>query len=116
MGMLLLCFFFIASTIEADMKQMFVQGPWLFVFCGITFLIHVGALLIFGKIFKFKIEEIVICSNASLGGPSTAAAVAAGKGWKELITPAILVGVLGYIVGNYLGVFVGNMVLKLTGI
>lgn len=116
LGMLLLCFFFIASTIEADMKQMFVQGPWLFVFCGITFLIHVGALLIFGKIFKFKIEEIVICSNASLGGPSTAAAVAAGKGWKELITPAILVGVLGYIVGNYLGVFVGNMVLKLTGI
>jgi len=79
-------------------------------------LIHVAALLTFGKIFKFKIEEIVICSNASLGGPSTVAVVAAGKGWKELITPAILVGVLGYIVGNYLGVFVGNMVLKLTGI
>lgn len=115
-GMLLLCFFFIASTVEADMKQMFEQGPWLFIFCGITFLIHVVVLLVFGKLFRFKIEEIVICSNASLGGPSTAAAVAAGKGWKELITPAVLVGVFGYIIGNYLGVFVGNLIFRMTGI
>lgn len=116
LGMTLLCFFFIASTIEADMKQMFAQGPYLFMFCGITFAVQGIVLLVTGKLFKFKIEEIVICSNASLGGPSTAAALAGAKGWKELITPAVLVGVLGYIIGNYLGIFVGNFVFSAIGI
>ena len=115
-GMLLLNFFFIASTIEADMKEMFVQGPWLFIFCAITFFVQLVLLLGGGKLFKFNIEEIVICSNASLGGPSTAAAVAGAKGWKELITPAILIGVLGYIIGNYLGIFAGDFVLHITGV
>lgn len=115
-GMLLLNFFFIASTIEADMKEMFAQGPWLFIFCAITFFVQLVLLLGGGKIFKFNIEEIVICSNASLGGPSTAAAVAGAKGWKELITPAILIGVLGYIIGNYLGIFAGDFVLHITGV
>ena len=113
-GMLLLNFFFIASTIEADMKEMFAQGPWLFIFCAITFFVQLVLLLGGGKI--FKLEEIVICSNASLGGPSTAAAVAGAKGWKELITPAILIGVLGYIIGNYLGIFAGDFVLHITGV
>ena len=113
-GMLLLNFFFIASTIEADM--MFAQGPWLFIFCAITFFVQLVLLLGGGKLFKFNIEEIVICSNASLGGPSTAAAVAGAKGWKELITPAILIGVLGYIIGNYLGIFAGDFVLHITGV
>ena len=115
-GMLLLNFFFIASTIEADMKEMFAQGPWLFIFCAITFFVQLVLLLGGGKLFKFNIEEIVICSNASLGGPSTAAAVAGAKGWKELITPAILIGVLGYIIGNYLGIFAGDFVLHITGV
>lgn len=100
-GMLLLNFFFIASTIEADMKEMFAQGPWLFIFCAITFFVQLVLLLGGGKLFKFNIEEIVICSNASLGGPSTAAAVAGAKGWKELITPRYSSAVLGYIIGNY---------------
>lgn len=116
MGMLLLCFFFIASTVEADMKQMFAQGPYLFIFCGFTFGVQTIILLVTGKIFKFNIEEIVICSNASLGGPSTAAALAGARGWKELITPAILIGILGYIIGNYLGIFVGNYVWQALGI
>lgn len=116
MGMLLLSFFFIAATVSADMKEMFAQGPYLFLFCGVTFLTQFIILMVSGKLFGFTIEEIVICSNASLGGPSTAAAVAGAKGWTELITPAVLAGVLGYILGNYLAVFVGNTVLSMFGV
>lgn len=116
LGMMFLSFFFISSTVSADMKKMFAQGPYLFIFCGITFITQLAVLLGSGKIFGFTIEEMVICSNASLGGPSTAAAVAGAKGWKDLITPAVLAGVLGYILGNYFGVFVGNTVLNLFGV
>lgn len=40
-------------------------------------------------------KVILLASNASVGGPSTAAGLAATMGWKSLIAPAVLVGVLG---------------------
>jgi uncharacterized membrane protein len=57
----------------------------------------------FGKLFRFSLEEIILASNANIGGPSTAAAMAIAKGWRELIVPILLVGTLGYIIGNYIG-------------
>lgn len=65
--------------------------------------------LVLGKIFKFNLEEILLASNANIGGPTTAAAMAIAKGWNKLIGPIILSGTLGYIIGNYLGIFMGNL-------
>ena len=61
--------------------------------------------LVFGKAFGYSIEEITVASNANIGGPTTAAAFAIAKGWHTLIFPAILVGTLGYVIGNYYGIF-----------
>jgi len=58
---------------------------------------------------KFSIEEIIIASNANVGGPTSAAAMAVSKGWTELIVPALLIGTLGYVIGNYYGIFTGWM-------
>ena len=63
---------------------------------------------VFGKIFKFNLEEICIASNANIGGPTTAAALAIAKGWQAMVVPALLVGTLGYVIGNYYGIFVGT--------
>ncbi|WP_156112602.1 DUF819 family protein, partial [Halobacillus sp. BBL2006] len=41
------------------------------------------------------------------GGPTTAAAMAIAKGWTKLVIPILLVGTLGYIVGNYIGTGIG---------
>ncbi len=68
-----------------------------------------------GKVFKYSVEECVLASNANLGGPSTAAGMAIAKGWTKLIVPAILVGIWGYIIGNYLGTFVGYLVKGIFG-
>ena len=54
------------------------------------------------KLFRFSIEEAVLASNATLGGPTTAAGMAVAKGWDGLVLPAILVGVWGYAIGNWL--------------
>jgi hypothetical protein len=59
---------------------------------------------------KSSLEEIIISSNANIGGPTTAAAMAIAKGWNALIVPAILVGTLGYVLGNYYGIFAGTMI------
>ena len=57
--------------------------------------------------FKFNLEDAIIASNANIGGPTTAAGMAISQGWVKLVGPAMLVGVLGYVVGNYAGTIVG---------
>lgn len=72
-------------------------------------IINMVFILILGKIFKFNLEEILIASNANIGGPTTAAAMAIAKGWTSLVLPSILAGTLGYVIGNYFGIFIGNL-------
>ena len=59
------------------------------------------------KLFKCDLEDAIIASNANIGGPTTAAGMAISQGWTKLVGPAMLVGVLGYVVGNYMGTIVG---------
>ena len=35
--------------------------------------------------------------------------MAISKGWNQLIGPVMLVGVLGYVLGNYFGILVGTL-------
>ena len=56
---------------------------------------------------KFDLEDAIIASNANIGGPTTAAGMAVSQGWSRLVGPAMLVGVLGYVIGNYAGTVVG---------
>ena len=63
--------------------------------------------LVAGKVFKYDLEEILLVSNANIGGPTTAAAMAIAKGWKNLIGPILVVGTIGYIIGNYIGTTLG---------
>ena len=115
LGIFMMFIFFVAVSIEADLKQVIALGPWLILFSVIIFIGIIFISLLFGKIFKFSIEEISVAANAALGGPTTAAASAAARGYKELVTPAVLVGTLGYVVGNYFGVLIGNVVLSMFG-
>lgn len=41
----------------------------------------------------------------------TAAAMAVSKSWSKLIAPIMLIGTLGYVIGNYCGIIVGNFLI-----
>lgn len=115
LGIFMMLIFFVAVSIEADLKQIVALGPWLILLSAVIFVGILFISLLFGKIFKFSIEEISVAANAALGGPTTAAASAAARGYKELVTPAVLVGTLGYILGNYFGVLIGNIIKGMFG-
>ena len=59
-------------------------APLLFVFVMIILIFNLGLSLILGKLFNFKIEEILLASNATAGGPTTAA-LAISKDGKVLL-------------------------------
>ena len=81
-------------------------------FTGVIVLINMVITLGLGNLFKFDLEEIMLCSNANIGGPTTASDMAIAKGWTKLIGPIVLAGVWGYIIGNYLGIFMGNLLMQ----
>ena len=62
-----------------------------------------GVFAIGKKLLRLSTRELLVASNANVGGPATAGALAAGKNWTELVVPGMLVGNLG----NALGTFVG---------
>ena len=54
--------------------------------------------------------SLAVASQAAVGGPSSALAVAVSRGWPGLILPGIIVGLVGYAIGNYLGFGVAYLV------
>lgn len=108
-GTFLIYIFLVVIGVPASIELIVTRAPLLLLFTGIIVAINMIVSLILGKIFKFSIEEILVASNANIGGPTTAAAMAIAKGWNKLIGPSILAGILGYVIGNYLGIFMGNL-------
>lgn len=102
-GTFLIYLFFVVIGVPASLVIILKTAPLLFIFVLIIALANIFITLILGKIFKFSLEETLLVSNANLGGPTTAAAMAIAKGWQKLIVPILLVGTLGYVIGNYLG-------------
>lgn len=102
-GTFLIYIFFVVIGVPASFATIITTAPLLFVFVIIILIFNLGLSLLIGKALKFKIEEILLASNATAGGPTTAAALTIGKGWTGLVGPILIIGTLGYVVGNYAG-------------
>lgn len=107
LGFLLMQVFFAVIGASANIPVVIAVGPVLFVFAALILSIHLLFLLGAGKLLKLDLREMVIASNANMGGPTTAAAMAAARKWNHLVIPAILCGTLGYAIGTFVGVGVG---------
>lgn len=109
LGLFLMYLFFAAIGISADVVAMINSAMNIAVFAAIVIACH--ALMIFGlgRIFRTDLMDTVIASNACVAGPATAAALAAGKGRADLVVPAVLLGVFGYAVANFIGVGLANV-------
>ncbi|MFG6147758.1 DUF819 family protein [Halobacillus sp. B23F22_1] len=106
-GTYLIYIFFVVIGIPASVVLIFQNAPMLLVFVFIIVMSNMVVSFVLGRVFKFSLEEVIVASNANIGGPTTAAAMAIAKGWTKLVVPILLVGTLGYIVGNYIGTGIG---------
>lgn len=106
-GTYLIHIFFVVIGIPASIPLIIQNAPLLLVFAFIIVFFNLAISLITGKLLKYDLEDIILASNANIGGPTTAAALAIAKGWKNLIGPILIVGTLGYVIGNYVGTVLG---------
>ncbi|MCD8835577.1 DUF819 domain-containing protein [Mammaliicoccus sciuri] len=107
LGTFLIYIFFVVIGVPASIPIIIKTAPLLFIFVAVILIFNLSITLFFGKLFKFNIEEMLLASNANAGGPTTAAALAISKGWQGLVGPILIIGTLGYVIGNYVGTLMG---------
>ena len=79
-------------------------GPALLAFLGCLYAGHTLVVYAIGaRILRLPRSILCISSNAAIGGPATAAALCAGKGWDGATAPAVAVGTIGYALATFLG-------------
>jgi uncharacterized membrane protein len=107
---------FLASNGAKSVVSLIVEvGPAIFLFAAGTVAIH--GLIIFGIGLALKMDAdlVSIASQATIGGPSTALALAGSRRRPDLILPGVIAGLLGYALGNYAGIGVAHLVRGIVG-
>lgn len=103
-GLWMMYMFLALIGASADIHQIVQVGPAVLAFFLIILFFHLLLMIAVARLFKLDVYEIVIASAANIMGPSVAAPMAASMNQKKLITPGILVGILGYVIGTFVGV------------
>ena len=102
--------FFAILAAGADVGAMASAAPAVFWFVLILFAAHLVFLFAGARLLRLNYGECIVASLACIGGPTIAVAFAALYGWRNLATPAVATGVLGYIAGNFIGVAVFQLI------
>lgn len=105
-GTYLIYLFLFVIGVPANIYTVITKSPLLLVLTSIMVLVNMLFCFVGAKLFKFNLEDAIVASNANIGGPTTAAGMAISQGWTALVGPAMLIGTMGYVLGNYLGTIV----------
>jgi uncharacterized membrane protein len=108
LGMYFILVFSFTVASMADLGVIFSIG-FLGLFAYITYA-YFGTLflhLILSKIFKVNADDFLITTTAFVFSPPFVPVVAGALKNKDVIITGITVGIIGYVIGNYLGVALG---------
>ena len=106
LGLLLIQPFFTVMGLSSPLAGLLGEGLPVLVYAALIVLLQGLGLLLLRRWRGWGLAETLVASQASIGGPSTALALATAIGRAELALPAVAIGLLGYLLGTYLGLLV----------
>lgn len=109
LGTLLMLAWFTTIGATADINLIISSGLLILTAYIIAFITACTVIFSLGKVFNWRIENMMVAVDACIGGPPTVAALCATMKWNKLIAPGILVALYGVIIGNFVGIIVGNI-------
>ncbi len=104
-GMYLILIFCLVVGSMANLKQLFTRINWPIMFF-VTFCIIVSLFFhaFLCKLFKIDTDTFIITSTSAICSPPFVPVVANALKNKEIILSGIYTGIIGYAIGNYLGI------------
>lgn len=109
MGTMFMLIWFVTIGTTANLELIIRSGLIVLLAYIMAFVICCLVIFSIGRAFKWRLENMMACINACIGGPPTVAALCATMKWNKLIVPGILVALYGVIIGNFTGILIGNI-------
>ncbi|HEC45101.1 MAG TPA: DUF819 family protein [Bacteroides sp.] len=109
-GIYLILIFCLIFASMADISMFSLDSLPLLIY---IILVVPGALLLHGllsKLFKVDVDNFLIISVALSMSPPFVPVVASALKNRDIIIPGMIIGLLGYAVGNYIGVLMGYLI------
>jgi uncharacterized membrane protein len=105
-GEYLLLMFCVAIGMQADFSVLIAEGGTVILYTGCVLVLTIILHLILSKIFKIDADTFMITSTAALYGPVFIGQIASTIKNRTLIVSGMATGLVGYAIGNYLGISV----------
>lgn len=115
LGLLAIHVFFVLIGISSKFSEILSLGLEIFYLTALLVAIHGVVLFGLSLLFRIETHTSAVASQAAIGGPSTAMAIAVSFRRNDLALPGLVVGLLGYAVGTYLGLGVAYFCRALWG-
>ncbi len=115
LGDLVFYLFFAAVGALMDFYLAVILSPILFAYVIIVMIVHLVIVYGVGSMMRMDPGVLTLASVATKSGPAMVAPVAETRGWRHLVLPGILIALLGYAAGNYVGFAVAQMIRGLLG-
>jgi len=102
----LLMIFALSMGAMANFAELLAASSVVFYYCGLVVLISVVVHLFSAYLFRLDADTVIITSTAAIFGPAFIGPVANAIKNEKIIAFGIIMGLVGYAIGNYLGLAV----------
>jgi uncharacterized membrane protein len=100
-GGVLLLVYLTLIAMTADVRALEDNAGAAVTFLVIVLCVHLAVLLGAGWLLRWPLPQLLLASNATVGGPATAASLAQAARRTDLLAPAVLAGTLGYATATF---------------
>ena len=104
LGMYFILIFCLAVSSLADIRELVILSPYLLLYVVLAVFGSLVLQVIISRFFKIDTDTVIITSTALICSPPFVPVVAGALGNKEVVLSGIAIGVLGFVIGNYLGI------------
>jgi uncharacterized membrane protein len=102
-GNYLMLLFLASNGAQSVIMNIVRHGPSVFYYAAITVLVHGIIIFGIGRLCRIDLPTLAVSSQANVGGAASAMAMASARGYTDRLLPGVIVGLLGYAIGNYSG-------------
>lgn len=114
-GNYLVLLFLSSNGAMSVVANIVVIGPPIVYFAAITVGVHGVIIFGVGRLVGLDLKTLAVASQANVGGPASAMALATARGYSDRLLPGVAVGLLGYAAGNYVGFGVAAVLRAVIG-